>query len=112
MKTYTENNRIRPHILTASLYWAIAFVMVFLIIAHRIYQDKGSYFTAGAFGFWALFYTGLVLACQKAVYIMVRLRARRSQYLNAETNMHRSLSIFGTAGALLGLLLAAYILLK
>ncbi len=107
MKTYTESNRIRPHILTASVYWAIALLMAFCIIAHRIYGEKGSYFTAGAFGFFGFFYTGLVLACQKAVYIMVRLRARRSQYLNAEANMHRSLNIFGAAGVILGILLAA-----
>ena len=107
MKTYTENNRIRPHILTASLYWAIVILMVYGIVAHRIYGEKGSYFTAGAFGFWALFYTGIVLASQKAVYIMVRLRARRSQYLNAETNMHRSMNLFLAVGVGLGVLLAA-----
>ena len=107
MKTYTENNRIRPHILTAAVYWAIIILMGFCIIAHRIYGEKGSYFTAGAFGFWGIFYTGLILACQKAVYIMVRLRARRSQYLNAETNMQRSLSIFISAGVILGILLGS-----
>ena len=105
MKTYTEEKRIRPDILTASVYLAIALMMVFALSCHRIYGDKGAFFSAGPLSIYLLFYCGLVLAAQKAVYIMVRLRARRSQFMNADANMHRSIRIFGIIGILSGIIL-------
>ena len=105
MRTYAEEKRIRPDILTAAVYLAACIMLIFLIVAEKIYGDKGTYFVAGPFSIFALFYLGLVLSVQKAVYIMVRLRARRSQYLNAEANMQRSMRIFSVAGVIAGVLL-------
>ncbi len=105
MKTYAEEKRIRPDILTAAVYVSACLLMVFLIVAEKIFGDKGMYFAAGPLSIYLLFYLGLVLSVQKAVYIMVRLRARRSQYLNAETNMQRSMRIFSLAGIFAGVIL-------
>jgi O-antigen/teichoic acid export membrane protein len=104
MKTYTESKRIRPDILTAALYWSVVIIMVYNVASNRIIGDKGAYYVAAPFALMCLFYCGIILACQKAVYVMVRLRARRSQYLNAEDNMQRSLRIFGAAGLLCAVL--------
>lgn len=105
MRTYAEEKRIRPDILTAAVYIAVCIMMVFGIINHNIFGDKGTFFVAGPFTIYLLFYLGLVLSVQKAVYIMVRLRARRSQYLNAEANMRRSMRIFSLAGVFFGIAL-------
>ncbi len=105
MKTYAEAKRIRPDILTAAVYISACILMVFLIISEKIFGDTGMYFASGPLSIYLLFYLGLVLSVQKAVYIMVRLRARRSQYLNAETNMQRSMRIFSLAGIFAGVIL-------
>ncbi|RKM62372.1 hypothetical protein D6855_02850 [Butyrivibrio sp. CB08] len=105
MRTYAEDKRIRPDILTAAVYVAASIILIFLIVSEKIFGDKGTYFVAGPFSIFVLFYLGLVLSVQKAVYIMVRLRARRSQYLNAEANMQRSMRIFSVAGVISGVLL-------
>ncbi len=102
MSTYAEEKRIRPDILTASVYLSVAAMMAFIIVCQRIYGDKGAFFSAGPLTVYLFCYCSLVISVQKAVYIMVRLRARRSQYLNAEANMHRSMRVFGVAGLLLG----------
>ena len=93
MKTYTEEKRIRPDILTAALYWSVVIMMLYNIISVRIFGDKGAYFSTGPLTLYFFLYISFVLAVQKAVYIMVRLRARRSQFINAEINMQRSLDI-------------------
>lgn len=108
MKTYTEYNRIRPDVLTRTLYCSYAIIMVLAIICHRITGDNGGYFISGPLTLYILFYLGLVQAVQKSVYVMVRVRARRSQYLNAETNMKRSLRIFGIVGAVVGILVVIF----
>lgn len=105
MKTYAEEKRIRPDILTAAVYVSACLLMVFLIVSEKIFGDKGMYFAAGPLSIYLLFYLGLVLSVQKAVYIMVRLRARRSQYLNVEANMQRSMRIFSLAGIFAGVIL-------
>lgn len=102
MKAYTEEKRIRPDVLTSFLYWSLIIILVYNVITVRIYGGKGAFFSAGPFALFGIYYFGFVLAVQKAIYIMVRLRARRSQYLNAENNMKTSLRIF----AILGLFLA------
>jgi O-antigen/teichoic acid export membrane protein len=105
MKSHAEEKRIRPDILTAAVYIAAALMMAFGLVTHRIIGDKGAFFVAFPMSVYLFFYTFLVLSVQKAVYIMVRLRARRSQYLNAEANMVRSLRIFAAIGAASALLL-------
>ena len=104
MKTYTEEKRIRPDVLTGCVYLAFAFIMVYSIVCYRIYGENGAFFSALPFSIYIFAYCALVLAVQKAVYIMVRIRARRSQYLNAETNMHRSMNVFVVLSLLIGLL--------
>ena len=105
MKTYTEEKRIRPDILTAALYWSVIIMMLYNIISVRIFGDKGAGFCSGPLTLYFLIYISFVLAVQKAVYIMVRLRARRSQFINAEINMQRSFRIFVVIGILLGIIL-------
>ncbi len=100
MKQYFEEKRIRPDILTAAVYWAIIIMMIYEMIALRIYGDTGAGYAAGPLSVFYILYLTFVLAVQKSVWVMVRLRARRSQYLNAETNMHRSFRIFAIAGVL------------
>ncbi len=107
MKTYSEEKRIRPHILTAAVYLAVLVMTVYWIVAVRIYGEKGAFFAAGPFFIYGLFYCSFVLAVQKAVYIMVRLRARRSQFHNAETNMLRSMRIFSIGSLVMGGLMIA-----
>ena len=107
MKTYSEEKRIRPHILTAAVYLAVLIMMVYFIVAVRICGEKGVIFAVGPFFIYAVFYCSFVLAVQKAVYIMVRLRARRSQFHNAETNMLRSMRIFSISSLVAGGLLIA-----
>ncbi len=109
MGTYAEEKRIRPDILTAAVYAAVALMMVFVIVCQRVYGNKGAFFSAGPLSIYLFSYCFLVLSVQKAVYIMVRLRARRSQYLNAEANMNRSMRVFGISGLFLG---ALYIVLS
>ena len=105
MKTYTEEKRIRPDILTAAVYWSVIIMMLYNIISVRIFGDKGAGFCSGPLTLYFLLYITFVLAVQKAVYIMVRLRARRSQFINAEINMERSFKIFVLAGIFLAILL-------
>lgn len=105
MKTYTEEKRIRPHILTTAVYWSVIIMMLYNIISVRIFGDKGSGYCSGPLTLYFLLYVSFVLAVQKAVYIMVRLRARRSQFLNAEANMTRSFKLFVVIGILLGIIL-------
>ncbi len=105
MKSHTEENRIRPDILTSAVYLSVMIMMVFGIVCQRIYGDKGAYFSAAPYFIYATCYMGIVLAAQKAVYVMVRLRARRSQYLNAEDNMRKSIRILAIGALVLGALL-------
>ncbi|MBQ3796306.1 MAG: polysaccharide biosynthesis C-terminal domain-containing protein [Butyrivibrio sp.] len=105
MRTYTEEKRIRPDILTAAVFWSVTIMMLYNIISVRIFGDTGSGFSAGPLTLYFLLYVSFVLAVQKAVYIMVRLRARRSQFLNAETNKDRSFKIFVFIGILLSVLI-------
>ena len=105
MKTYTEEKRIRPHILTAAVFWSVIIMMLFNIISVRIFGDKGAGYLSGPLTLFYLLYVSFVLAVQKAVYAMVRLRARRSQFLNAETNMIKSFRIFVFAGLILAIIL-------
>jgi O-antigen/teichoic acid export membrane protein len=105
MKTYTEEKRIRPDILTAALYWSVIIMMIYNIISVRIFGDKGAYFSSGPLILYFFLYVAFVLSVQKAVYIMVRLRARRSQFINAEINMQRTFRIFLAAGILLAVLI-------
>lgn len=107
MKTYTEENRIRPHILTAAVFWSVIIMMLFSIISVRIFGEKGAGYLSGPLTLFYLLYVSFVLAVQKAVYIMVRLRARRSQFQNAETNMIKSFRIFVFTGLGLAILLVA-----
>jgi O-antigen/teichoic acid export membrane protein len=114
MKSYAEENRIRPDILTSTVLWSAVIMMVFKIIGNRIYGDLGSGFSAAPFAFFYIFYTGLVLAVQKAVWLMVRIRARRSQFINAEGNMRRSFRLFLLVGIIASVLLVAssYVMAK
>ena len=105
MRTYTEDKRIRPDILTAAVFWSIIIMMLYNIISVRIFGDKGAGFCSGPLTLYFLIYISYVLAVQKAVYIMVRLRARRSQFVNAETNMIRSFKIFVSIGVVSAALL-------
>ena len=105
MKSHTEENRIRPDILTSAVYLSVIIMMIFGIVCQRIYGDKGAYFGAAPCFIYAFCYMGVVLAAQKAVYVMVRLRARRSQYLNAEDNMRKSIRILSLGAVALGGLL-------
>lgn len=105
MKTYTEENRIRPHILTAAVFWSVIIMMLFNIISVRIFGEKGAGYLSGPLTLFYLLYVSFVLAVQKAVYIMVRLRARRSQFLNAESNMIKSFRIFVFTGLGLSIIL-------
>ncbi len=105
MKTYTEEKRIRPDILTSTVFWSICIMMLFNIISVRIFGDMGAGFCCVPNTLFFLLYISFVLAAQKSVYVMVRLRARRSQFLNAETNMKRSMRMFSVAGIILGVLI-------
>lgn len=107
MKSYTEEKRIRPDILTSVVFWSVVIIMIFKIIGNRIYGDLGSGFGAAPFAFFYMFYAGFVLAASKAVWLMVRIRARRSQFLNAESNMKRSRRLFVFISLVAGILLAA-----
>ncbi len=107
MKSYVEEKRIRPDILTNVILGAVLIIMLYKIIGNRIYGDLGSGFLAAPFSFFYFVYAGLVLAVQKSVWLMVRIRARRSQYLNAETNMKRTFRIFAVTGLVIGIILAA-----
>ncbi len=114
MRTYTEEKRIRPDILTAAVYFSIIIMMVYNIFSVRIFGEKGAGFCAGPLSLYFVFYVSFILAVQKAVYIMVRLRARRSQYLNAESNMKKSFRIFVIVGVLLAIILlgSSYVVAK
>ncbi|WP_029232039.1 polysaccharide biosynthesis C-terminal domain-containing protein [Butyrivibrio sp. VCB2006] len=105
MKSYTEEKRIRPDILTSAVFWSICIMMFFNIISVRIFGDMGAGFCSIPNTLFFLLYISFVLAAQKSVYVMVRLRARRSQFLNAETNMKRSMRMFSLAGIVLALIL-------
>ncbi|SFP44667.1 Polysaccharide biosynthesis C-terminal domain-containing protein [Butyrivibrio proteoclasticus] len=100
MKQYFEEKRIRPDVITALFFFSVLLMMTYEIITIRIYGDKGSGFVAGPMAIFYMLYLAFVIAVQKSVWIMVRLRARRSQYLNAETNMVRSFRIFVVCGVL------------
>jgi len=100
MKQYFEEKRIRPDIITSMFFVSVLIMMLYEIITLRIYGDKGAGFVAGPIAVFYILYLSFVLAVQKSVWIMVRLRARRSQYLNAEANMVRSFRIFAIAGVL------------
>ena len=105
MKSYTEEKRIRPDILTSAVYWSICIMMFFNIISVRIFGDKGAGFCSVPNTLFFLLYISFVLAAQKSVYVMVRLRARRSQFINAETNMKRSMRMFSLAGIVIAAIL-------
>ncbi len=107
MKSHTEEKRIRPDILTGAVFFSAALMFVFGIVTQRVFGNIGAFFAAGPMALYLFFYLALVLSVQKAVYIMVRLRARRSQYLNAEANMQRSMRIFGITGVISGALVMA-----
>ena len=103
---YAEEKRIRPDILTSVVYWAIILMMLYSIISVRIFGNMGAGFSALPLALYYVLYISFVLAVQKSVYIMVRLRARRSQFLNAETNMQKSMRIFVLAGIALAIIIA------
>ena len=105
MKSYVEEKRIRPDILTSAIFWSIIIMMLYNIISVRIFGDMGAGFCSGPSALYFLVYISFVLAVQKSVYIMVRLRARRSQFLNAEANMKKSFRVFTLAGILVALLI-------
>ena len=107
MKQYFEEKRIRPDILTSAVFWSVIIMMIYGIVNLRIYGDKGAGFVTGPLCIFYVLYLSFILAVQKSVWIMVRLRARRSQYLNAETNMIRSFRIFAVSGLFVGLILFA-----
>jgi len=98
MKKYYEEKRIRPDVLTAAVYWAIIILMLYEVVAIRIYGEKGAGYSAGSLAIFFAFYCSFVLAVQKAVWVMVRVRARKSQYKNAEENMKKSIKIFSITG--------------
>jgi O-antigen/teichoic acid export membrane protein len=104
MKSYIEEKRIRPDILTSMLYWSIVIIMVYNIISVKIFGDKGAGYFAGPMALFFLFYVSFVLAVQKSVYVMVRLRARRSQFLNAEASMRKSMNLFVAVGIVLSVI--------
>ena len=107
MKSYREDNRIKPHILTAMVYIAVVLMLVFEIAGVRIYGNNGAFYLALPLYLYFLSYCCFVFAVQKAVYIMVRLRARRSQYLNAQNNMSRALKFFSFSAILFGFIIGA-----
>ena len=107
MKSHTDENRIRPDILTLAVYLSVILMMIYGIVSQIIFGDKGAFFSAGPFFIYAFFYMGVVLAAQKAVYVMVRLRARRSQYLNAQSNMQKTIRVLSISTVILGLLIIA-----
>ena len=98
MKQYFEEKRIRPDVITSMFFFSVLIMMIYEIITLRIYGDKGAGFVAGPMVIFYILYLAFILAVQKSVWIMVRLRARRSQYLNAQTNMVRSFRIFAFCG--------------
>ena len=106
MKTYTEEKRIRPDILTGAVYWSLVLILVFNILIVRICGDKALGFGIGPLFTYYVFYSFFVLSVQKAVWAMVRLRARRSQFINADSNMKKSLRIFSVVGIALALIVA------
>lgn len=114
MKTYTEEKRIRPDILTGAVYWSVIIVMVYNIFSVRIFGEKGAGFSAGPLSLYFILYVAFILSVQKAVYVMVRLRTRRSQFINAESNMKKSLRIFSIVGILLSVILmfCSYVVAK
>ena len=101
MKSYIEENRIRPDILTSALYWAVVIMMIYDVISVKIFGDTGAGYFSWPMSLFFLFYMAFVLAVQKSVYVMVRLRARRSQFYNAESNMQKSMRLFLVVGILL-----------
>ncbi len=107
MKSHIEENRIRPDILTLAVYLSVILMMIYGIVSQIVFGDKGAFFSAGPFFIYAFFYMGVVLAAQKAVYVMVRLRARRSQYLNAQSNMQKTIRVLAISTLVLGLLIIA-----
>ena len=105
MKIYSEEKRIRPDILTSAVYLAVVIMMLFAIFSIRIFGDKGAGFACAPLAFFFTFYAIFVLAVQKAVWVMVRVRARRSQFVNAEHNMKSSLRFFAVSGGIAAFLL-------
>ncbi len=103
MKSYAEEKRIRPDILTSAVFWSIIIMMFYNMISVRIFGDMGAGFCSGPSVLYFLLYISFILAVQKSVYIMVRLRARRSQFLNAQANMVKSLRLFCAIGLVLSL---------
>lgn len=98
MRNYSEEKRIRPDILTAAVYWSIIIMMIYIIFSIRIFGDKGAGFSCGPIALYYSFYSVFVLAVQKAVWVMVRVRARRSQFLNARDNMRSAFRFFAVFG--------------
>ena len=105
MTKYFEEKRIRPDIITSMFFVSVLIMMLYEIVTLRIYGDKGAGFIAGPIAIFYILYLAFVLSVQKSVWIMVRLRARRSQYLNAETNMVRSFRIFALVGIIVFVIL-------
>lgn len=105
MKSYAEEKRIRPDILTSAVFWSIIIMMLYNMISVRIFGDMGAGFCSVPSALYFLLYVSFILAVQKSVYIMVRLRARRSQFINAHSNMVRSLRLFGAIGLILSLVI-------
>ena len=105
MKKYHEDKRIRPDILTAAVYCSIIILMLYEVVAVRIYGEKGAGYSAGPLTLFFVFYASFVLAVQKAVYVMARVRAKKSQFINAEASAKRSFKIFGLTGVIITLLI-------
>ena len=55
MRTYTEEKRIRPDILTAAVYFSIIIMMVYNIFSVRIFGEKGAGFCAGPLSLYFVF---------------------------------------------------------
>lgn len=105
MKSYAEEKRIRPDILTSAIFWSVIIMMFYNMISVRIFGDMGAGFCSVPSALYFLLYISFVLAVQKSVYIMVRLRARRSQFINAQANMEMSLKVFSVIGGILALMI-------
>ena len=72
MKKYYEEKRIRPDVLTAAVYCSIIILMLYEVVAIRIYGEKGAGYSAGSLAIFFAFYCSFVLAVQKAVWKAVQ----------------------------------------
>ena len=57
MKKYYEEKRIRPDVLTAAVYCSIIILMLYEVVAIRIYGEKGAGYSAGSLAIFFAFWT-------------------------------------------------------